>query len=483
MKQNIGLFLGSAAVLTAILAIYAFREGSRPSETSVSYDFPTNIDLEAALEKKVTIECEGQPLESVLEELQKQTGVPIGMKYEGEDGTEDEIAKFFRKTHCPRLSVEGISLRSTLNLLAAQINVPWRMGDREILFSSEEDSAPTETRIYDLPKCFREPSVRVGGERSEEEDPLRTLIPKHIRKHLRTDSGGDGMFCRHGNQWTVRTTKEGHRLLARFFAVMDGTLDESSRWSRFDEVLNTPISVDYKNASLDEIAEDLRARCSVPIVILGQEDILGEVRLEHFTFTAANLPLRRILDRLVLSTDIRWTLRDECLTFCTAYEARDPGCFETRFYPLPAERRQSDGSRLPREMKNRDAEDAIRNVFYPEQWCDTWECLSSFDGGLIVTQRPERHARLAALCAFLNGETSDFDISDGSRSLRAYALPEKTDPDALLSALNDLTENSAKISIYFNRPELPNFLLILTEDSKHAKVRDFLNPTNDHGEF
>jgi hypothetical protein len=235
-------------------------------------------EIQAALRRPASLNCQGQPLDVLLAELCREHKVPLVISYRklAEAGVERETPI--------TLNVEGVSLLAVLQSVLSDLELTYTVRDGTLVITTPEDAeAPENMRsvAYPIHDLTGLPATRRTGGLRDMPVPLGydcetlvQLIQATVSPESWVDVGGPGSCEIAFDGWLlVSQTADVHRRFETALAQLrrglsyDGhpgmlPLDSPTpNEVRLEDVLDQPIALRFKRqplkAALDRLADDL----------------------------------------------------------------------------------------------------------------------------------------------------------------------------------------------------------------------------------
>lgn len=179
--------------------------------------------LEKLLALKTSLRYKETPLATVIDDLQKRTG--INFVY---NATELSDSGMDPATMLVTIDVQDVSVRAALNLVCRQLGVAWYAKDESVQISTPADFDQVgELRIYPVADLVG-PNLRTDAEKKlghqpTDPDPLVDAISGNIAKETWGGSGGPGSITDFDDEYPVLVvlqTAEVHQSIAEFLASL-----------------------------------------------------------------------------------------------------------------------------------------------------------------------------------------------------------------------------------------------------------------------
>lgn len=315
-----------------------------------------NAKIEAALDETTSLQFLEQPLEDIAVFLEDRHKIEVAL-----DSQALDTAGVTTDTPLT-IDVDGISLRSALDLMLHSIECSWCIRDGALLVTTPEE-VETEliTKVYDAGPLlyFKDKS----GQRQRHTEPLIDVITSQIYPTTWTDVGGTGAIEVLGESAIISQTGDVQRELGQFLAGMELALKEyqqgvfrapidvglptTGMTQAIRQALRDVTTLRYQEQPLGDVVAELKDRHKIEIQLdTAALDAAGVTSDTPVTIDVAGLPLGEALDLMLKQLELSFTIRDEVLLVTTPEEFETQ--LVTRIYPVSdlvlAEARAAAGS-------------------------------------------------------------------------------------------------------------------------------------------
>ncbi len=349
MARRVWLFLTAISLATATCAFLPGCVKKEPESSAastpktVSTENPavplTRNDIDRALQKPLTLKFEKTPLGEVVERLRKELNLPIFI---------DKTALYYKDvSEETRVTFSCLNMRakSALRLLMRELDLALIIHDDYLKIASQtEADEAIFLRISDVSDLC-EPNGQNG-------DPLIDLITSSVYPTTWDAVGGPGSISVYSQNGVyalvisqtdeVMEGVEDFLRQLRAIARKDGqainrisvSKDEIPRDNAFTckttllrneasirKALAKPISLHFKDASLESIAKYISKTCNVPAEV-DSKIVLGVTKsTESWNAEISDVKLESALSILLTGKEVVWTVRDGKIVFTNAEEA------------------------------------------------------------------------------------------------------------------------------------------------------------------
>lgn len=345
--------------------------------------------IQAHLNKNVTLEFVQSPLREVVEYLSELTGAEIAI--DSRSLSDAGIAKNVAMT----ISVKELSLRSGLNLALGQVGLTWTIRDDVLTVTTPEGAeAALSPRVYAVSDLLQAGSAQVAGE--YDYDSLIESMTSLIQPESWEEVGGPGAISGIFGSLVVSQTAAAHEQVAAFLekyraikAAQKANPDKISDVSlllrnqkRHRELaarLQKRTQADFVETPLDDVVEYLSDAGGVPIVI--DRKSLKDLGIKSSAPVSlkSQAPVAKLLNRILRPLDLTWTIRDE-VVLITTHEATE-ALLDVRLYPIFD---LAGRSKDPEE--NGQQVDGLVEVITSTVEPDTWDDVGGPGGIEVLTQ-------------------------------------------------------------------------------------------------
>ncbi len=301
----------------------------------------------AGLAKKVQLDFTDAPIKKVLDSLQTQTGVDIGLSVK--DSAKDLEAK-------PTVTVrlKGVSASSALNLLLRDVQWSW-YADPAGVVVSDDSLIPSVAEVYNVRDlCLTHPGTAGPADETSDYDyePLTDMITGTLGFPPQANDANSNPDCTpfHGTLTITQDAKMQLRLAgllatlrkardlkaAQFTATVNQgfAIAETDDSAAIDKALATLVDPTRRGEKIDQLADTIRktgiavhveaaARAAgLPAATAGAAEELG----------SSPIPLDQALETLFADGSVTYVVRDEAIVFTTKERAKSVR--GVRVYPV-----------------------------------------------------------------------------------------------------------------------------------------------------
>lgn len=379
--------------------------------------------IEAALEETTSLQFLEQPLGDITQFLEDRHKIEVQLDAQALDtagvNTDSPVT----------IDVEGITLRSALDLMLRTLELTWCIRDGVLLVTTpEEVENELVTEVYDVQRFLY--VMDKNGQRKRFTEPLLDAVMSHVAPTTWTDVGGVGAIDVLGESAVVSQTWDIQREVDQTFAAMEMALAQYQQ-GRFDapidvgvpttgmtprirEALQKSASLHFQEQPLGDVVGELEDRYKIEIQLDTQAlDTAGVTTDTPVTIDVEKVSLRSALALFLDALELTYTIRDEVLLITTDEEVEM--MLVTRFYPIKdlvaAESLATAGVRNANggPRKYGAAVDRILDVvtftIEPTTWVEVGGTgsigyMPQFRG-MVVSQTLDVHSQIDALLAML----------------------------------------------------------------------------------
>lgn len=415
LRHTMGLI---AVLLVCHLFCGRASAGETPQKTpSPSADATDwKADIESALEKKVSVAFDEQPLDTVIDYLREQMGVTVLADVRALDdvglGVDIPVSA----------KLSDIPLRSLLRHLLQDFELTWTLRDGALVITTpEETESELETKVFDVVDL-----IRVNGQAAPDEydyDSIISLITTTIAPQSWDTVGGPGSIEAFRGGVVVSQTPDVLELIRETLAIFRkakeiaeehadkappvvsvGFYDDDPAVIGIGRALESPLTFDFVETSLCDVAAFVATECQINVVV--DHKALDDVGIEEdvpITFRVKEMRVRHALTHILRDLELRWVCRDHALVITTPEEAESE--LLTVAYPvadLLGKTLRTDLFDDPLRLWNHDDVIELATSIVAPQ---TWDCVGgpgSVDSCghidvLLVSQTVDVHEEMADL--------------------------------------------------------------------------------------
>jgi hypothetical protein len=298
--------------------------------------------IESALGETTSLQFLEQPLGDVVAFLEERHKIEIQLDNAGLDtagvNTDTPVT----------IDVEGISLRSALNLMLKSIELTYAIQDGVLLVTTtEETENKLVTKVYDVRRFLFVTDKH--GERKRHAEPLFDLVTGHVEPTSWEDVGGTGSIQLLDQSAVVSQSWGIQQEVGQFFTALELALDQfqqgtfnapidvgvptSGLTQVIREALSEPTSLQFLEQPIGDVAAYLENRHKIAIQLDATAlDTAGMGIDSPVTIDVEGIPLGSALNLMLGQIDLTYSIRDEVLLFTTEEEVE--GMLATRIYPV-----------------------------------------------------------------------------------------------------------------------------------------------------
>ncbi|MCH7726559.1 MAG: hypothetical protein IH991_08790 [Planctomycetes bacterium] len=364
------------------------------------------------LDMKVTLQVMDRRLSDVVQQLGKPAGITVLIDNRALDSVGLDADKVKITRH-----LEGISLRSTLNLILRELELTWTIRDGALVVTTyEEVEAQMRTEIINVADIIE----ALHGDY----DTLVEVITTSVEPESWDEVGGPGSVEPYRGTLIVSQTQEVLEVIkslletlraARKMAHADKappvvslqTLGAAHQPGQaeaaIEAALDKPWKLEFENTPLSDAAAAIDKAFEITTVIdVRALDTVGLGADTPISFSARNLTLRQALRHMLRDLELTFLIQDEVLQITT-----EIGCESNhiRVYPvldLLSEVRAEDELELnPQEFGFESLIEAITATIDVETWADVGGpgTITEVEGlgVLVVSQTLQVHENVEKL--------------------------------------------------------------------------------------
>lgn len=246
------------------------------------------------------------------------------------------------------IDVEGISLRSALNLMLKSIDLTYCVRDGVLLVTTtEEVEDELDTKVYDARRFLY--FADKYGERKRDSEPLFDLVTTHVRPSDWMYVGGMGSIDFVDQSAVVSQSWSTQREVADFMTALETALAQykegafsapidvgapsSGSTAAIRHALGDTTSLQFLEQPLADVVAFLEEKHNVEIQLDTQAlDTAGVNGDSPLTIDVEGIPLGSALKLMLEQLDLTYTIRDEVLLITTMEEVEQ--ALTARIYPV-----------------------------------------------------------------------------------------------------------------------------------------------------
>ncbi len=326
----------------------AARQLARGSWTPVPLTerVPSEKKIRAALRRKVTLRCEDEPLDRLVEQLAKQHGINIVF-----DRLDlKEVLGIVPGEQMITCDLPEMSLGSALKFVLRQIESTYRIENECLFITTQEKSDQILSPwLYPVGDLTAGPQ---GSERRRRElGMLEELIAGIVWPESWDRVGGPGttmtvplagmtaIFAWH--------TQDTHEEIGEFFTALRRAVRQSAQGDmtpvpldldsptqkKLLKALDQEITLHLENTPLEEVVRHLSKLTGVTFVLDRAEikQVLGIGPDESISIDVTDVPLRLVLRQILSQLELMWWIEDEYILITTCEKADQ--ILSVTFYP------------------------------------------------------------------------------------------------------------------------------------------------------
>jgi len=298
--------------------------------------------IEAVLGETTSLQFLEQPLGDVVAFLEDHHKIEIQLDHNALDSagvnTDSPVT----------IDVEGISLRSALNLMLKSIDLTYCVRDGVLLVTTtEEVEDELVTKVYDARRFLY--VTDKYGERKRDSEPLFDLVTTHVRPSDWMYVGGMGSIDFVDQSAVVSQSWSTQREVADFMTALETALSQykegafnapidvgatsSGSSAAIRHALGETTSLQFLEQPLTDIVAFLEDRHKIEIQLdTSALDTAGVNKDTQATIDVEGIPLGSALKLMLEQLDLTYTIRDEVLLITTKEEVEQE--LTTRIYPV-----------------------------------------------------------------------------------------------------------------------------------------------------
>jgi len=334
--------VAAICVSTAGRSSLAQQRGAPPAAEAPPTAAALEARIETALGEVTSLEFTESPLSEIVEFLKERHKLAIQL-----DTAALDTAGVTTDTPVT-IDVEGVTLRSALNLMLKNIELTYCLQDGVLLITTPEEVDSRLVReVYDARHFIY---VTVGfGKRSRDADGLVELVVTHVQPTTWTDVGGmgaiqildEGMIV--AQSWSIQqevgqfmqsleTAYANHRQ-GKFQSPIDVGTNETSSTKAVRRALAEATSLQFTESPLSDIVAYLKESHKLPVLLdTASLDSAGVTHDSPVTIDVEGVPLTNALNLMLKSIELTYVVRDEVLLITTPEEVDSQ--LITRIYPV-----------------------------------------------------------------------------------------------------------------------------------------------------
>jgi serpin B len=301
-----------------------------------------------ALDRDVTVDVIGRPLEEVLQEVARQLQVPFWLDRQT---LVDEGVRFDEPV---TIRLAGITGRSALYLILGPIQLTWLIEDEVLkVTTTVKASEKLDTRVYDVTDLvvMRDPRMQTRYSFTS----LVSVIESSITPNSWENFSGRGnvmhLQSAETRELVIRQSQRGHTAVRALLADLrmarrTGPAEEVRPiWVSADEsktavcgreirrALERHVRIDLPSRSVEDLVVEVARQVAVPLVF-DRAALRDEgVRInEPLTFQQSDITASSALKLLLEPVQLTWIIRDEVLFITTSTNAGEH--LESRVYDV-----------------------------------------------------------------------------------------------------------------------------------------------------
>ncbi|HUY91804.1 MAG TPA: hypothetical protein VMV10_23885 [Pirellulales bacterium] len=275
--------------------------------------------IESALARPAALHVTDEPLDAVAETLRDRYAVPI--VFDQKALTDSGLGADTPVS----LAVDGVSLRSLLNLLLDPLDLSWTFRHESLLITTKiELENMMDIEIYDVAEVA--PAM---NDRSAPPDPLAEIITETIEPTTWDVVGGPGSIAVFGPWLIVAQSRPAQENIVQLlddlrslYGLRRQATSRNRETVRCRRALAALVGFAFRNRPLSDALDDLGRQAGISIVLdhraLTDEGIDSEVPLSA-RMTRARL--RFALTEILRPLKLKWLVRNEVLYVTTDREA------------------------------------------------------------------------------------------------------------------------------------------------------------------
>ena len=373
-------------------------------------------DIESALEKKLSVDFDGQPLNEVVEYLRKQAGVVLL----ADTHAMDDVGLPYDAPVSVELS--DMPLRSVLRHLLRDFDLTWTVRDGVLLITTpEEAESCMETKIYDVLDL-----IKVHEQAAPDEydyDSIISLVTSTIAPQTWDNVGGPGTIEAFRGGVAVTQTQDVHGQVEDMLAIFRRAKQIAEEHTdkapptvcvdfyaqdpavvKIEKALDTSLEFAFLETAFRDVAGFIATECQINVIL--DRRALEDVGIPDdvpITFRAKDMKVRHALAHILRDLELTWLCQDHALVITTPDWAES--MLLTRVYPvadLLGKKLANDIFGDPQRLVGHDdVIELLTSVVAPESWdevggpgsVDSCPHIDVF----VVSQTPDVHELIADL--------------------------------------------------------------------------------------
>lgn len=380
--------------------------------------------IEAALDETTSLQFLEQPLGDIATFLEDRHKIEVELDTQALDTAGVTVDTPVT------IDVEGITLRSALDLMLRTIELTWCIRGSVLLVTTQEEvESELVTQVYDVRRFLYYTDKQ--GNRKRSADPLLDVITSHIQPTSWTDVGGTGAIDVLGDTAVVSQTRDVLRETGQLMAALETALKEYQQGAftapidvgvpttgmtqQIRRALGENTSLQFDEQPLGDVVAALEERHWIEIQLdTTALDTMGVTSDTPVTIEVEGIPLADALQLMLKQIELTFTIRDEVLLITTTEEVES--ALVTRVYPvvdlLVAEARAAaEGTNVAGDGRPRYGPSidpllrVITSTIQPTSWVDVGGtgCISyePHVRGIVVSQTLDVHGEIESLFAML----------------------------------------------------------------------------------
>ena len=351
------------------------------------------------------------------------------------------------------IALKNLSGRAALTMLLRDVGLTYQFRDGMIYVTTEEErESSLTTTVYPVADLAKSMSG------TPDYDNLIGMLTLMVSPDSWEDVGGPGViYGPYRGVFSVSQTDQVHRQVTQLIdsmrrlnlqSISPIDADESVWRDKFQKMLATPMTVDFVEIPLVELAAQLSDLVNLPI-LLDRKSLEDAVIASETPITfkvAGKLPLAQLLRAMLREHDLTYVLEDEVLKITTPDAASS--LLETRLYPVHDMTTPS--SEVPANELKEHYEEELSNLaqmlesnISPDSWYSVGGAgtVASYHQrpSLIVSQTHDAHEQIEQLLATLrkakDSKFSSKNESDSHQQLRLVVYPVVGDVEKVTEAI------------------------------------------------
>ena len=408
--------------------------------------------IEAALDRKVSLDAKGMPFDQLINKLSDQVQVPIKIRKRVEDAG-------VQLDQPITMSLQGVKLRTYLSSVLDNLHVTYMVKNEVIAITTREDARSPEnllTRTYPVKDLVESRKELAGGEPELDFSPLVELVTCTLDPDGWGDVGGPGSVGAFPNAGAlvVTSSREVHERIERLLVTLRkskellkspassaaaggtsvavpvalplGTESELASGAKIEAALSKTGSFVFGETPLKDVIAKMSGDSGIPIVLGKKIEEAGVSPHQFITIEVQKVSLRSFLRLLLDELNLTFVTQGELVKITTIEDAQADENLVIWVYPV------QDLSEVPRQAKSEEPAidfapliERIVSSIDADAWGDRQCLLKEFalTRTLVIAQREEIHEKIADLLTQLRKTKSAQGLDGAPEPMPKGTIP------------------------------------------------------------